>query len=105
MISGFGAAGAAAGVETVSRRGGAAVRSTFAAAAAAAAGLGRGASFKAAEKVLYSSAVMVRKKFSCFGGAAFDGGAAGAAADAGTGWDLNCTAGRSGVWFSAPSTP
>ena len=53
-------------------------RSRDAAAAAAATGLGLGASATAAEKVLYSSAVMVRKKLCCLGAVAL--GAAGGTA-------------------------
>ena len=76
-----------------------------AAVAAAARGEGLGASFTAAENVLYSSALMVRKKFSCLAGllAGCTEAGFGVAGTAVAG--LNCTWGRSGALFKAPSTP
>ena len=82
------------GIITNSRRGILAGRSIFAAAAAAVSFFGWGESFNAAEKVLYSSAVMVRKKWS-FLGAAEGSPLRGAAAKGGCGVDAGA------VWFPA----
>ena len=93
---------------TNSRMGILAGRSIFAAVAMAASFFGWGASFRAVEKVLNSSAVMVRKKGSFFAsrfsgrGGCTGGGGAGASAG---GALRNWIWGRSGFLFRAPRTP